>query len=317
MSLLRRVGGTLLRRLGLRRPRYPYAGSPGLGKLSPESVLQISYELLLHREPDTGGKASFLEPLRNGAMSPVQLAETILNSSEWMSGGVRLSELGPSLHGSRSQFVRSLPPAKRIMDLGGTALNTDEGALVVMGYPYEFAELVVVDLPPLDRHEIYQESDVRREVITSLGPVRYRYHSMCDLSGYEDSSFDLVYSGQSIEHVSIADGDQVLREVLRVLRPGGYLALDTPNALVTRLQQPEFIDPDHKYEYTHQEMTEKFRRCGFEILETKGLNYAGRCLAKGRFSLEEVASSRGVFADIENCYLLGYLCRKPQKPAAG
>ena len=32
---------------------------------------------------------------------------------------------------------------------------------------------------------------------TALGPVRYRYHSMVDLSDYADDSVDLVYSGQS------------------------------------------------------------------------------------------------------------------------
>jgi ubiquinone/menaquinone biosynthesis C-methylase UbiE len=185
--------------------------------------------------------------------------------------------------------------------------------MVLMGYPYEFDELVVVDLPQDDRNDLYKEDHDRHVVDTALGPVHYHYHSMADLSSYPDASFDLVYSGQSIEHVTVADADKVLAEVARVLRPGGYLGLDTPNARVCRLQQDAFIDPDHEHEYTHGEMVDKLQACGFEILEAKGLNHAGRSLAAGTFSTEEVATQRGLFAEIESCYLLSYLCRTPER----
>ncbi len=100
--------------------------------------------------------------------------------------------------------------------------------------------------------------------------MRYRYHSMVDLSDYPDGSVDLVYSGQSIEHVPPDVADKVLSEVRRVLRPGGYLGLDTPNARVTRLQQPDFIDPDHEHEYTDAEMRAKLASAGFEIVSAVG-----------------------------------------------
>ena len=182
---------------------------------------------------------------------------------------------------------------------------------MVMGYPYPFDELIVVDLPSDRRNAIYQEDVAHHVTQTALGPVRYRYHSMADLSDYDDDSFDLVYSGQSIEHVEEDVADRVLAETARVLRPGGHLALDTPNAAVCRLQQPEFIDPDHKYEYTHAEMVDKLGSAGFEIAEAKGLNHAGTSVERGSFSMSEVATARGLFADIERCYLLSYLCRTP------
>jgi len=185
--------------------------------------------------------------------------------------------------------------------------------MVRMGYPYAFDRLVVVDLPQGDRNDLYREDHDRHIVDTPLGPVHYHYHSMTDLSAYPDASFDLVYSGQSIEHVPVADADKVLTEVARVLRPGGHLALDTPNATVCRLQQAEFIDPDHDHEYTHHEMVDKLRCNGFEVVEMKGLNHAGRSLAAGEFSTREVATQRGLFADIESCYLLAYLCRTPEE----
>jgi ubiquinone/menaquinone biosynthesis C-methylase UbiE len=135
---------------------------------------------------------------------------------------------------------------------------------------------------------------------------------MSDLSAFADESFDLVYSGQSIEHVTAEEGSIVLNEAFRVLRPGGYIALDTPNALVTRLQQAAFIDPDHKVEYTPDELSAKLGSAGFDVVESKGLNYAGRSVEAGRFDPEEVAANSGMFEAAEDCYILCYVCRKPQ-----
>ncbi|UCM86659.1 bifunctional 2-polyprenyl-6-hydroxyphenol methylase/3-demethylubiquinol 3-O-methyltransferase UbiG [Streptomyces marincola] len=44
---------------------------------------------------------------------------------------------------------------------------------------------------------------------------------------FPDSSFDLVYCCDTLEHVT--DTDQAIREVARVLRPGGYYLYDTIN----------------------------------------------------------------------------------------
>lgn len=296
--------------LARRALRQRTAADGGLADLSPRQTLGVVYELLLHRPPDPAGVASYLPGLEAGTFTPAQLAEWILASGEWWTV-VPFTELNASLHFSRSVFVRSLPRARRILDLGGTALGAPQGAMVLMGYPYPFDELVVVDLPQDDRNALYKEGEDRDVVDTALGPVHYRYHSMADLSAYPDAWFDLVYSGQSIEHVPFDEADHVLEEVARVLRPGGYLALDTPNGPVCRVQQDAFINPDHDYEYTHQEMVGKLTAAGFDILEAKGLNLASRSLATGIFDMQEVATQRGLFADIESCYLLSYLCRTP------
>jgi predicted SAM-dependent methyltransferase len=138
---------------------------------------------------------------------------------------------------------------------------------------------------------------------------------MTDLSAYASHSFDLVYCGESIEHVTREDAWQVFDQVHRVLRPGGTFALDTPNAAVTRLHQTAFIDPDHDYEYTAPEMEFMLRRCGFRIQHALGLNYAGSCLEASSFSVEEVATRRGVFSEPASCYLLAYICSRDRMPA--
>jgi SAM-dependent methyltransferase len=151
-------------------------------------------------------------------------------------------------------------------------------------------------------------------VETERGRVTYRYHSMTDLSGLASESFDLVYSGQSIEHVTRRNADRVLAQVRRVLKPGGALALDTPNNRLTRLQQKAFIDPDHKYEYSHAEMVAALRGNGFVVQRAHGISYGGQSVARGVFDPCELATKRGLYDDIESCYLLAYVCRRPARP---
>ncbi len=305
------VKGALRRVRGAPLPVPGGRGWRALSTLSSQQALDVVYELILRREPDPTGTASYLADLERGVLTPQGLAQLAVASGEWWTV-TPFPGLGLSLHLSRMMFIRSLPSAKRILDLGGTALGNDSGALVHMGYPYPFDELVVIDLPSDERHEIYQEDAAHSVIRTALGPVRYRYHSMADLSHYADGSVDLVYSGQSIEHVSVELAEVVLGEVRRVLRPGGHLALDTPNARVTRLQQAEFIDPDHKYEYTHPELHKKLLGAGFEVVEAKGLNHAGPSLDTGHFDVDAISTARGLFSEIEDCYLLAYICRVPE-----
>ena len=273
-------------------------------------LLRGLFHLLFGREPDLSAEGAYVAELESGALSPRQLVEWLIHSAEW-SHAAPMTEFGPSLHYGRGVFIRSLPRARRILDIGGAAIGDPSGALVLMGYPYPFDELIVVDLPSEDRHELYRDESRPTSVQTPRGLVTYRYHSMTDLSSYPSASFDLVYSGQSIEHITRRQANSVLKQARRVLKPGGYLALDTPNAKLTRLQQDTYIDPDHKYEYTHEELAAMLRGNGFVIEQAVGINYGGESVARGVFDPVELATKRGVFHEIADCYLLGYVCRRP------
>ena len=281
-------------------------------KLPPSIAVGLAYEVMLGWKPPLEAIEGQVTSIENGDLSRREIVGMLRGSDAFNTTSPFTGQLlGHSIHAGRCQFIRSLPRADRILDLGGTHQHRDVGALVGLGYPYRFDELVIVDLPSDDRHDIYRGTDRLTEVESPLGPVRYRYHSMTDLSGYEDASFGLVYSGQSIEHVTREEGASVLAQVHRVLRPGGYLAIDTPNARVTRLQQEEFIDPDHKIEYELEGLTDMVRSAGFVDIVTMGLNYAGTSVDSGKFDQESVAQHPGLFSDAADCYILCVTCRKP------
>ena len=85
---------------------------------------------------------------------------------------------------------------------------------------------------------------------------------------YPDESFDLVLSFDVFEH--IADSDTHLAEVRRVLRPGGWYLLQTPNkwsnTVFETIRWRSFTRwrADHCALHTAGQLERRFRRRGFE-----------------------------------------------------
>jgi len=311
VNIEQRVSGAVRQARRIRRRLSPQAKTGlGIDHLPIPLYVDLAYHVMLRRNADPAGKQHYIRRLRAREVTRMEMLD-VLRGSEEFRFQVPFVDLQTSLHQSRCDFVRSLPRAARILDIGGTHQSNREGAFVHMGYCYPFDELVILDLPHEDRHEIYRHSERADRVETALGPVTYSYGSMADLSQFADATFDLVYSGQSIEHVTPPDGDLTLKEVHRVLKAGGWLGVDTPNGPVCRMQMQAFINPDHKIEYSHAEFAAKLSDAGFEIVDAKGLNYIGHRAAQGGFSDVETARHAGMHAEIEDCYLLAYVARKP------
>ena len=76
-----------------------------------------------------------------------------------------------------------------------------------------------------DAHGVEADANILRVAERHGLQVR---HGLFDPDAYEAASFDVVTLDQVIEH--LADPQQVLRGVERVLKPGGMLVLSTPNA---------------------------------------------------------------------------------------
>ena len=146
-----------LRRLRVSKPAPLPDSFPDSGLLEDLPGRELHrglFHLLFGRDPAENDP--FGTQLERGTTSPRQLMEWLIHSAEW-SHSAPMTEFGPSLHYGRGVFIRSLPKARRILDIGGVALGVPYGALVLMGYPYQFEEIVIVDLPSEDRHELYQD----------------------------------------------------------------------------------------------------------------------------------------------------------------
>jgi SAM-dependent methyltransferase len=212
------------------------------------------------------------------------------------------------IHNARAKLVATyLPEAKVIVDLGAAA-----GSLERFGYPYTFEKLIAVDLPPDDRHDMYREKAMV-DVETPFGPVTSLYSSMDDLSAIPSGSVDLVWSGQSMEHITEEQGDRVCAEVHRVLRPGGQFCLDTPNRLMTEIHLAggfPFSHPEHKVEYYPDDLQRKLIAGGFTIVEALGVCEMIRTRRKGAIDYRDFYASAGVNSNVNGSYIQYYRCAR-------
>ncbi|MCG9893337.1 MAG: class I SAM-dependent methyltransferase [Thermosynechococcaceae cyanobacterium MS004] len=96
-----------------------------------------------------------------------------------------------------------------------------------------------------------------------------------------DQSVSVIYSNQLMEHLHPDDSLAQLKEIYRVLQPGGHYICVTPNRLAGPHDVSKYFDPIatgfHLKEYTHQELYALFLRVGFSKVFTymggKGVYY--------------------------------------------
>jgi SAM-dependent methyltransferase len=284
-----------------------------------ERALIAAYRACLGRAPDDAGRRFFLPQLADGRLDGDGLCAAIHASVEFRRRWGLPLDAPTALHHARCCLVaQHLPPADVIVDLGGAASQSPSGALLLMGYPHVPRELTIVDLPVDERLGDWSQAAERPALVTADGTrVRYLYRADGQLGGIGDASVDLVFSGESIEHVTEADAERFVAEAYRVLRPGGFFCLDTPNRALTVLQSPDaFIHPEHKKEYTVDELVAMVERRGFEVLDASAICPMPRSRATGRFDWDELAANPVVGPVAEDGYLFFLKCRKPEDAGA-
>lgn len=284
------------------------------GQQDKQAFVERAYQVVLKRSVDEAGLNSFVNLLEKGIPRWV-VVEILLGSEEYR--GVK-SELSPAviLHSLRCQLVQQLPPAKIIVDLGGAASGTLEGALLAMGYPHQPHEITIIDLPPDIRlfaaDFVFLNDETSNWITVGSTRVRYWHRSMTDLSELADESVDLVWSGESIEHITFTEAGLMFQEVWRVLKPGGYFCLDTPNRRITQIQCPDqFIHPEHKIEYTVPQLIDYLSQAGFKIDQVMGLAPMPKVAQTRVFDWQEMMEQPKFSKNVEECYLFYLKCLKP------
>ncbi len=107
----------------------------------------------------------------------------------------------------RSRILSRLTPRMTVLDLGAGA-----GIVSQMDFRSHAARICGLDPDPRVRANPY------------LHEARV---GTADAIPWEEGSFDLVFANNVLEHLS--HPDRVFREVARVLKPGGWFCVKTPN----------------------------------------------------------------------------------------
>jgi SAM-dependent methyltransferase len=269
-----------------------------------------TFEALFGRPPEPAHVTDAVASLGDGTTDLTTIALQWVASQEMLERAVaRASGLHLHfIHNARLRLVRMLlPAADRIIDLGGA-----NAPLYRMGYPHPFRRLVMVDLPEGDRHAAYGKMSVERT--REGGEIELHYGDMTRLDTFPDASFDLVWSGQSIEHIDRADGMRMCREAFRVLTPDGRFCLDTPNRLLTAIQtRPAgggFIHPEHQLEYEPDDLRATLRAAGFTITLEKGICEMPRTVATDEMHYDDFVLGNLFCESVERAYIQYYECRK-------
>jgi ubiquinone/menaquinone biosynthesis C-methylase UbiE len=119
-------------------------------------------------------------------------------------------------------------------------------------------------LPKVDRYSAIDKiAPVVEELRKKYPQGDFTSGNIPPLSGYAENSFDSVVSFQVIEHIQ--DDRLFLKEIHRVLKPGGIALLTTPNKPMSLSRNPW-----HIREYTPTELTDLAKEF-FAQVEMKGI----------------------------------------------
>ena len=164
----------------------------------------------------------------------------------------RSSHLDPSENVIFQRHMIAYKEASKL--ISGTVLE------IGCGEGYGISELVQFSKKYIgvDKFDTYISEDIKKN-----NDIIFHKMEIPPLLNIEANSIDFVVTFQVIEHIQ--DDHYFLREIFRVLKPGGKLLLTTPNKLMSLSRNPW-----HIREYTPFEMKDILRKY-FVKSEVKGV----------------------------------------------
>lgn len=134
------------------------------------------------------------------------------------------------------------------------------------------------------------------------------HHGSLESAGFPDDHFDVIVLIETIEHVT--EVDKLLREIYRVLRPGGLVYLSTPNFnAVNRFRLKEKYDiiqyPLHLSYFTPDTLKQFFESNGFK---TKSIKSSG--ISKTRYKTSTGQSDQAYVSETSDDEMLRYRIEK-------
>lgn len=273
---------------------------------------ELIYRFILNREIDALGAQSCAKQIAKGIFSPWVLIARLMLSAEFKKPYFRRTPL-QQLHRARMLWVQQLPPAKTILDIGGSSPNVPEGALIEMGYPHRPEKLIIFDKPPHEQYWGTPNYSQANTLSRPWGQVQYMHGYAEDIlqnDELRDQKFDMIYMGQVVEHIYEDKLPRVLTWIKDHLADGGKFVFDTPNRLITRFETGEgrYIDLDHKREYTPEVLLALLTTVGFFVTQQWGILDMPNVIATASYGIKDFYSGEALISSPTNAYCFAMAC---------
>lgn len=142
-------------------------------------------------------------------------------------------------------------------------------------YPYTIGlptKVTIIDLPRREEIQKKLNLGLSEKVLADIKIKRSNIDSVVidDMlkNKFPDDSFDGVVSVEVIEHIE--NDDLFIQQINRVLKPGAWVYLSTPNGDYIKNEPPHF-NPDHKRHYTKEMLTKLLTQYFDEVVVWYGI----------------------------------------------
>jgi len=194
----------------------------------------------------------------NGMSAQIAAMRATLDRVEHATRGeaapAQLLDFNMMLHQSRGAMLREMPPGAHRLLSAGCAGN----------WYFDWIAQCYGHVPDHVGIEFYTpRPDTLPDNVTWIA------NTASNMEAVESASCDLVFSGQNMEHLWGHEVAGFLVEAARVLKPGGHLAVDSPNRVIT--QPLNWSHPEHTIELTVPEIRRLLELAGFDVTKEVGL----------------------------------------------